>query len=81
LPLFNPATGAEIGRLAHADVADLARAVQAAQKGFEPWRGRSAADIIEWFAEEDRRVYGRIVPPAAPSSSRPQKKPPLPRPS
>ena len=23
----------------------------------------SAADIIEWFAEEGRRVYGRIVPP------------------
>ena len=23
----------------------------------------SAADIIEWFAEEGRRVYGRVVPP------------------
>src|SRR5690242_16141859 len=23
----------------------------------------SAADIIEWFADEGRRVYGRIVPP------------------
>ncbi len=24
-----------------------------------------AADIIEWFAEEGRRVYGRVVPPRA----------------
>ena len=106
LPVFNPATGTEIGRLAHAGIADLERAVAAAQKGFEVWRDvpaheRSAilrkaaalmrercdsiaelltqeqgkplaeakaetamaADIIEWFAEEGRRVYGRIVPP------------------
>ena len=106
LPVFNPATGTEIGRLAHAGVPDLERAAQAAQKGFEIWRdtpanersaimrkaaalmrerapqiaelltqeqgkplaeakveAMSAADIIEWFAEEGRRVYGRIVPP------------------
>lgn len=25
----------------------------------------SAADIIDWFAEEGRRVYGRIIPPRA----------------
>jgi succinate-semialdehyde dehydrogenase/glutarate-semialdehyde dehydrogenase len=106
LPVFNPATGTEIGRLAHAGIPDLERAAQAAQKGFDLWRDvpaieRSAilrkaaalmrerapqiaqlltqeqgkplaeakveammsADIIEWFAEEGRRVYGRIVPP------------------
>ncbi len=106
LPVFNPATGSEIGRLAHAGVPDLERAAQAAHKGFELWRdtpanersavlrkaaalmreraphiaelltqeqgkplaeakveAMSAADIIEWFAEEGRRVYGRIVPP------------------
>ena len=106
MPVFNPATGTEIGRLAHAGIPDLERAVAAAQKGFEVWRDvpaheRSAilrkaaalmrercdgiaalltqeqgkplaeakaetsmaADIIEWFAEEGRRVYGRIVPP------------------
>jgi succinate-semialdehyde dehydrogenase/glutarate-semialdehyde dehydrogenase len=106
MPVFNPATGSEIGRLAHAGVADLERAAQAAQKGFEIWRDTpanersaimrkaaalmrerapqiaelltqeqgkplgeakieimSAADIIEWFAEEGRRVYGRIVSP------------------
>lgn len=105
LAVFNPATGQEIGRVAHASHVDLDRALAAAQKGFEIWRdmtaaGRSkimrsaaglvreraeqiarlltqeqgkplaeakgealaAADIIEWFAEEGFRVYGRIVP-------------------
>jgi succinate-semialdehyde dehydrogenase/glutarate-semialdehyde dehydrogenase len=105
LPVVNPATGKEIGRVAHATRADLDRAVEAAQKGFEVWRDMvpaerskimrkaaalvreradqiaplltqeqgkplaeakietmAAADIIEWFAEEGFRVYGRIVP-------------------
>ncbi|MBS0445186.1 MAG: NAD-dependent succinate-semialdehyde dehydrogenase [Proteobacteria bacterium] len=105
LAVFNPATGKEIGRVAHAGKADLDRALAAAQKGFETWRdmvpaerskimrkaaglmreraeaiGRlltqeqgkplveakgeamAAADIIEWFAEEGFRVYGRLVP-------------------
>jgi succinate-semialdehyde dehydrogenase/glutarate-semialdehyde dehydrogenase len=105
LPVLNPATGKEIGRVAHAGRADLDRALAAAQKGFEAWRDtvpaerskimrRAAAlmrerageiaplltqeqgkplaeakaetlaapDIIEWFAEEGFRVYGRIVP-------------------
>lgn len=102
----NPATGKVIGKVAHAGIADLDRALEAAQRGFETWRkvtaydraalmrkaaalvreradtiaqlmtqeqGKplveskievlSAADIIEWFADEGRRVYGRIVPP------------------
>ncbi len=105
LDVVNPATGAVIGRVAHAGIADLDRALAAAQSGFEDWRripaherastmrraaalvreraadiGRlltleqgkplaearievlAAADIIEWFADEGRRVYGRIVP-------------------
>ncbi len=105
LKVFNPATGKEIGQVAHASIADLDLALAAAQKGFETWRdmtadarskimrkaaglmreraadiGRlitqeqgkplaegkgeamAAADIIEWFAEEGFRVYGRIVP-------------------
>jgi len=105
LAVFNPASGKEIGRVAHAGKADLDKALAAAQKGFETWRdmtaaerskimrkaaglmreraeaiGRlltqeqgkplveakgealAAADIIEWFAEEGFRVYGRIVP-------------------
>ncbi len=106
LPVVNPATGKEIGRVAHAGKADLDKALEAARKGFETWRDMTAADrskimrkaagfmreragdiallltqeqgkplaeakgealaaadIIEWFAEEGFRVYGRIVPP------------------
>jgi succinate-semialdehyde dehydrogenase/glutarate-semialdehyde dehydrogenase len=105
LAVFNPATGKEIGRVAHASTADLDRALAATQKGFEKWRDMPAiernkimrkaaalmreragdigllltqeqgkplveakgeamasADIIEWFADEGLRVYGRIVP-------------------
>lgn len=105
LPVVNPATGKEIGRVAHAGRADLDRALQAAQKGFEVWRDMvpaerskimrkaaalmrerageiaplltqeqgkplaeakaetlAAGDIIDWFAEEGFRVYGRLVP-------------------
>jgi succinate-semialdehyde dehydrogenase/glutarate-semialdehyde dehydrogenase len=107
-PIFNPATGQAIGRLAHASRADLDHALAAAQKGFNTWRKvsafdrykllRKAADIIrsradtisqlmtqeqgkplaesrmetvaagdimDWFAEEARRTYGRIVPARA----------------
>lgn len=104
LPVFNPATGQEIGRVAHATTADLDDALSAAQKGFDTWRQMTAqehgrimrkaaallrerapqiaalltqeqgkplaeakgevmagADIIDWFAEEGARVYGRVV--------------------
>ena len=105
IDVVNPATGRTIGKVAHAGIADLDRALAAAQSGFEAWRripaneraatmrkaaglvreradaiGRlltqeqgkpfveargealAAADILEWFADEGRRVYGRIVP-------------------
>ncbi len=105
LDVINPATGKPIGKVAHAGIADLDRALEAAQRGFEAWRKVPAneraatmrkaagllrerapeiarlltqeqgkpfaearvevlagADIIEWFADEGRRVYGRIVP-------------------
>ena len=105
LAVYNPATGQEIGRVAHAGKADLDRALEAAQTGFDAWRNTTAverartmrraaalmreradaiaailvqeqgkplaearaeslaaADIIEWFADESQRVYGRIVP-------------------
>ncbi len=105
LAVMNPATGKEIGRVAHATKPDLDAALVAVQKGFETWRDTSpadrskimrraagfmreraetiarlltqeqgkplveakgeaaaAADIIEWFAEEGFRVYGRLVP-------------------
>ena len=37
LAVLNPATGDEIGKVAHADTADLDRALKAAQKGFLKW--------------------------------------------
>jgi succinate-semialdehyde dehydrogenase / glutarate-semialdehyde dehydrogenase len=105
LTVLDPATGEEIGRVAHAGTADLDRALAAADAGFAIWRdmtpaersrimrraaalmreradgiaalltqeqgkplaearieANAAADIIEWFAEEGFRVYGRLVP-------------------
>ncbi len=38
LPVLNPATEEEIGRLPHASIADLDDALAAAEKGFETWR-------------------------------------------
>jgi succinate-semialdehyde dehydrogenase / glutarate-semialdehyde dehydrogenase len=105
--VINPATEKPLGRLPHASIADLDRALEAAKKGFAVWRATSAyerakimrkaadlirerhdaiskilvqeegkvypearaevrtsADIIEWYAEEGRRAYGRVVPGA-----------------
>ncbi|GAB2748336.1 NAD-dependent succinate-semialdehyde dehydrogenase [Melaminivora jejuensis] len=110
LAVHNPATGQEIGCVAHAAIADLDLALASAQKGFETWRAMAAverarimrraaalmreragaigalmtqeqgkplieargeaaaaADIIEWFADEGQRVYGRIVPARNPA--------------
>ena len=38
LPVLNPATEEEIGRLPHADKGDLDDALAAAVRGFEVWR-------------------------------------------
>jgi succinate-semialdehyde dehydrogenase/glutarate-semialdehyde dehydrogenase len=108
LPVVNPATGDAIGTVAHAERADLDRALEAADKGFKMWRkvpamerskvmrkaadilreradaiaplmtmeqGKpkpeakmevmAAADVIDWFAEEARRTYGRVIPARA----------------
>jgi succinate-semialdehyde dehydrogenase/glutarate-semialdehyde dehydrogenase len=108
LPVMNPATGKQIGTLAHAEKADLDRALEAARKGFDTWRKISAferskmmrkaanlmrdrvdmiatlmtmeqgktlaeakaeilhgCDTIDWFAEEARRTYGRVIPARA----------------
>lgn len=105
IPVHNPATGQVIGQLAHAGIADLDRALAAAEKGFAIWKNTSAHErqatmrkaaallkeraddiaalltqeqgkplaeakgevlagvgIIEWFADEALRLYGRIVP-------------------
>jgi succinate-semialdehyde dehydrogenase/glutarate-semialdehyde dehydrogenase len=108
IAVINPATGASIGTVAHAEKADLDLALAAADKGFKTWRKVGAfdrykmmrkaaellreradgiarlmtqeqgkpvaeakmevmagADTIDWFAEEARRTYGRIVPSRA----------------
>lgn len=105
IAVLNPATGKEIGRVAHASRTDLDRATATTLEGFKVWRDMTAAarsqimrraagllreraetiaqvltqeqgkpvreakgevlagaDIIEWFAEEGFRVYGRVVP-------------------
>jgi succinate-semialdehyde dehydrogenase / glutarate-semialdehyde dehydrogenase len=103
--IVNPATGATIGELSHADARDLDDAMNAATRGFQVWsrisaydRARllrlaaqklrdraeavarqmtleqgkplreakletlAAADVIDWCAEEGRRVYARGIP-------------------
>src|SRR6266540_6182163 len=108
LAVLNPATGEPCGKVAHADRADLDRALAAAAKGFNVWRKMSAydrykimrkaadnlrarvdevatimtteqgkpfmeakgetllaPDLIDWFAEEGRRTYGRTIPARA----------------
>jgi succinate-semialdehyde dehydrogenase/glutarate-semialdehyde dehydrogenase len=108
LTVLNPATGEPAGRVAHAERADLDRALEAAEKGFHIWRKVSAfdrskvmrkaadllraradtiapyltqeqgkplaeakgevmaaTDVIDWFAEEARRTYGRVIPARA----------------
>lgn len=108
IPVLNPATAEPVGAVAHAETADLDRALDAAAKGFKVWSKTSAydryktmrkaadllrsraddiakimtieqgkpfgqskletvaaGDIIDWFAEEGRRAYGRVIPARA----------------
>jgi succinate-semialdehyde dehydrogenase/glutarate-semialdehyde dehydrogenase len=65
LAVFNPATGKEIGRVAHAGKADLDRALEAAQKGFETWRDMAPAErakIMRKAAALIRERAGEIAP-------------------
>jgi succinate-semialdehyde dehydrogenase/glutarate-semialdehyde dehydrogenase len=108
LPVINPATEEQIGRVPVATRDDLELALEAADRGFRIWRNvsvfdrskvmRKAADLlreridtiarimtleqgkplaeakgetlagadtIDWFAEEGRRAYGRVIPARA----------------
>jgi len=108
LAIVNPASEAEIGRLAVAEIADAEEAIQVAARCFPAWRDHPAAarsailreaarllrertaslaqlltleqgkplaqaaaeckvtaELLEWFAEEARRTYGRIIPARA----------------
>jgi succinate-semialdehyde dehydrogenase / glutarate-semialdehyde dehydrogenase len=107
--VINPATEEIVGELPHASIADLDRALAAAERGFAIWRATAphergkilkraadllrerqadiarnatiesgkpivetrieigmAADTLEWYAEEGRRAYGRVLPQRAP---------------
>ena len=44
IAVVNPATGLEIGRVAHAGIADLDRALASAKKGFALWRNTPAIE-------------------------------------
>ena len=44
MPVINPATEDEIGRLPHADKSDLDAALNAAERGFETWRRAAPVD-------------------------------------
>jgi succinate-semialdehyde dehydrogenase/glutarate-semialdehyde dehydrogenase len=44
IPVLNPATGDEVGKVAHAGKEDLDRALQAAAKGFQTWKKMAAYD-------------------------------------
>src|SRR5690606_28851471 len=66
IPVRNPATGQAIGTVAHAGIADLDRALAAAQSGFEVWRNasvyeraavmRRAAALLRERAEDVARL-------------------------
>jgi succinate-semialdehyde dehydrogenase/glutarate-semialdehyde dehydrogenase len=65
LAVLNPATGDPVGKVAHADKADLDRALAAADKGFQTWRKVSAFDrykIMRKAAENMRARIDEIAP-------------------
>ena len=109
IPVDNPATEDVLGDLPLASEADLDRALEASQRGFETWRRTPAIerqkvmegaarlleermdaiardmvrdmgkplteakieinfaiDVLRWYAEEGKRMYGRIVPARVP---------------
>ena len=109
VPVDNPATEEVLGDLPLASEADLDRALEASQRGFETWRRTPAVDrqkvmeraarlleermdaiardmvrdmgkplaearieinfaidVLRWYAEEGKRMYGRIVPARVP---------------
>jgi succinate-semialdehyde dehydrogenase/glutarate-semialdehyde dehydrogenase len=71
MPVLNPATGQQIGRVAHAGRRDLDLALQAAQRGFDTWREktpaersrimRTAAGLMRERAQGGRCAGGRLL--------------------
>ena len=65
LPVVSPATGDSIGTVAHAERADLDRALEAADKGFRAWRKVSAFDrskVMRKAADLLRERADKIAP-------------------
>ena len=77
IPIVNPATEEVIGHVAHAETADLDRALAAADKGFKIWKKvsayerykimRKAADLMRQRLDEIATImtmeHGRGRPP------------------
>src|SRR5262245_27953869 len=53
IPVVNPASGEVIGTVAHAERADLDRALEAAEKGFRAWRKVSAFERSKVMRKAD----------------------------
>ena len=65
IPVVNPATEEVIGTVAHAEKADLDRALAAAEKGFRQWRKVSPFDrykVMRKAAELIRQRVDEIAP-------------------
>jgi succinate-semialdehyde dehydrogenase / glutarate-semialdehyde dehydrogenase len=55
----------ELMRARAADIAELMTLEQGKPLGEAKMEAMAAADIMDWFAEEARRMYGRVVPARA----------------
>lgn len=44
IPVINPATGNEIGLVAHAELSDIEKAVEASLSGFKAWKSKTPAE-------------------------------------
>ena len=65
IPVLNPATEERVGTVAHAERADLDRALEAADKGFRTWRKVSAFDrskVMRTAADLLRERADKIAP-------------------
>lgn len=60
LPVLDPATEEEIGRLAHATKPDLDRALAAAAKGFDVWRETPAFDRYKLMRKAATLLRSRV---------------------
>src|SRR3954471_5665709 len=60
LPVLNPASGEPVGKVAHADRADLDRALAAADRGFRTWRKVSAYDRYKIMRKAADNLRGRV---------------------